>query len=218
MDRAIRVWDLATGACTCTLEGQVLYVTSVAITPDGVSVVSGSWDSTIRVWDLATGSCTQALEGHSLYVTSVALTSDGKLLVSGSRDSTIKVWDMAKGTCERSLHGHTQEIRKLAISPDGRLVTSWTADGMRVWPLHHEAEPHQARPPALVAQSKDGVLVEVLRGSDLQLLGSLVFSEQIALHTLCWVQPSGQRAIAQRQSHRNLTLGECVASAICRDH
>ncbi len=48
-DKTVRVWDLASGRCEATLEGHGGYVTSVAVSPDGKRVVSGSADNTVRV-------------------------------------------------------------------------------------------------------------------------------------------------------------------------
>jgi len=63
-----------------TLEGHSDSVTSVAFSPDGTQVVSGSDDRTLRLWDAATGAALQTLEGHTGYVSSVAFSPDGKLL------------------------------------------------------------------------------------------------------------------------------------------
>jgi len=54
-------------------------VSSVAFSPDGKQVVSGSGDRTIRLWDATTGASLQTLEGHSDLVSSVAFSPDGKL-------------------------------------------------------------------------------------------------------------------------------------------
>jgi len=51
---------------------------SVAFSPDGKQVVSGSDDRTVRLWDAATGALQQTLEGHSDLVSSVAFSPDGK--------------------------------------------------------------------------------------------------------------------------------------------
>jgi WD40 repeat protein len=71
-DKTARVWDLASGQCTATLEGHSSYVTSVAFSPDGRLLATASHDETARVWDLASGKCTATLEGHSSYVRSLA--------------------------------------------------------------------------------------------------------------------------------------------------
>ncbi|EKX32235.1 hypothetical protein GUITHDRAFT_57689, partial [Guillardia theta CCMP2712] len=69
------------------LEGHSDWVTSVAISEDGKTAVSGSWDNTLRVWDLASMTEKACLEGHSDTVESVAISGDGKTAVSSCMDS-----------------------------------------------------------------------------------------------------------------------------------
>ncbi|KIM72106.1 hypothetical protein PILCRDRAFT_16443 [Piloderma croceum F 1598] len=72
------------------LHGHSGLVCSVAFSPDGSRIVSGSFDITIRLWDAETGDAIgKPLEGHSSHVNSVAFSPDGSHIVSGSLDETI---------------------------------------------------------------------------------------------------------------------------------
>ena len=59
-------------SCLQTLEGHSGCVNSVAFSPDGQKIVSGSDDKTVKVWDATTGSLLQTLNGHSDAVKSIA--------------------------------------------------------------------------------------------------------------------------------------------------
>src|SRR5438309_1868007 len=80
-----------------TLQGHKSMVFSVAYSPDGKTLASGSNDATIRLWDVATGKERATLQGHKDLVRSVAYSPDGKTLASGSNDATIRLWDVATG-------------------------------------------------------------------------------------------------------------------------
>ena len=118
------------------LQGHTDWVKSVAFSPDGRHIVSGSDDSTIRVWDAQTGvQVGSSLQGHTGWVNSVAFSSDGRHIVSGSYDRTIRVWDAQTGVqVGNSLQGHTQVVKSVAFSPDGRHIVSGSNDRtIRVW-------------------------------------------------------------------------------------
>jgi WD40 repeat protein len=105
-------------------------VTSVAFSPDGRRIVSGSWDKTVRIWDAETGAQVSApLVGHSGSVTSVAFSPDGRRIVSGSYDETVRIWDAETGAqVSAPLVGHSDEVTSVAFSPDGRRIVSGSDD------------------------------------------------------------------------------------------
>ena len=67
---------------------------SVAFSPDGTKIVSGSGDNTVRIWDAIAGTLVSTLQGHSSDVTSVAFSPDGTKIVSGSYDNTVHTGDV----------------------------------------------------------------------------------------------------------------------------
>ncbi|KAK3946936.1 hypothetical protein QBC32DRAFT_112172 [Pseudoneurospora amorphoporcata] len=126
--------ELDWNACLQTLEGHSGTVYSVAFSPDGQRLASGSWEDTIKIWDPASGSCLQTLKGHSGTVASVAFSPDGQRLASGSGDKTIKIWDPASGSCLQTLEGHSGTVNSMAFSPDGqRLASGLGDDTIKIW-------------------------------------------------------------------------------------
>jgi tricorn protease-like protein len=101
---------------------------SVAFSPDGRRLASGSWNNTIKLWDVATGQEVRTLSGHNSGVLSVAFSPDGRLLASASGDHTVKLWDVETGQEVRTLREHTDVVRSVAFSPDGRLLASGSDD------------------------------------------------------------------------------------------
>ena len=88
----IKIWDANTGECLKTLEGHSEDVFSVAYSPNGTKIISGSGDETIKIWDANTGECLKTLKGHLDIIWSVAFSPDGKRIISGSSNHTIKIW------------------------------------------------------------------------------------------------------------------------------
>ena len=83
-------------ALSQTLTGNSEAISSLAISPDNSTLISGSRDNTIKIWNSGTGELIRTLTGHSDSVLSVAISPDGKTLVSGSDDKTIKIWRVAQ--------------------------------------------------------------------------------------------------------------------------
>jgi WD40 repeat protein/serine/threonine protein kinase len=117
-----------------TLVGHTDTVWSVAFSPDGQRLASGSSDQTVKIWDSATGNELFALRGHAGPVLGVAVSSDGQRLASGSSDQTVRTWDSATGKELVALKGHGAVVSSVAFSPDGQRVASGSSDQtVKIW-------------------------------------------------------------------------------------
>lgn len=114
-------------------------VGSIAFSPDGKILASGSWDNTIILWNLATGKpIGEPLTGHSNSVTRVAFSPDGSILASGSSDQTVILWDVSavlntsvpkSQHIDKFLAGHSKTVSSVVFSPDSKTLISGSYDG-----------------------------------------------------------------------------------------
>ena len=129
----IHLWDPLTGQTTATLRHDAA-ISSIAFSPDGMLLASGSEDSTVQLWNPETQVIEAVLRGHTDGVLDVAFSPDSLLLASGSADGTIRLWNPETRTLEAVLRGHTNSVLSVAFSPDGMLLASGSADGTaRLW-------------------------------------------------------------------------------------
>lgn len=110
-----------------TIVGHNAWVTSVAFSPDGRLMASGSDDTTIKLWDTMAGTIYKTFTGHSRFVTSVAFSPDSKFVASGSYDNSLMLWQTG-GTMQKILGNHLNRVTSVAFSPDGELVASGCYD------------------------------------------------------------------------------------------
>ena len=144
-------------------EGHTQDVNSIAFSPDGSILASGSDDDTILLWDVATGQLKNILEDptsdwHHVY-TSVAFSPDGSILASGieNDDNPIILWDVATGTHQKTLKGIRGDvtITTIAFSPDGSTLASADENGIILWKLpstHVRITPYPVKAPAIGGQ------------------------------------------------------------------
>jgi WD40 repeat protein/serine/threonine protein kinase len=127
-------WQRRVHQAPKTLRGHLGEITSVAFSPDGQRIVTGSSDGTAKIWDAATGKEVFTLQGHFQEIISATFSPDGQRIATGSRDQTAKIWEAASGKVLVTLQGHGDRVNSVVFSPDGRRVATGSSDGTaKVW-------------------------------------------------------------------------------------
>jgi len=177
------------------LLGHTDWVNSVAFSPDGRILASGSADRTIKLWQVSDGHLLQTLSQDSGGVTSVAFSVDGRVLASGTDETEINLWRTSDGSLLHTLQNGENPLESpvcgLAFSPDGKLLAAGSQNySVEVWRLSDdtpflriktiggcapESSPHPALSPgrATWATSVAGDIVDLWRVSDGVLVGSV---------------------------------------------
>ncbi|HEV7881232.1 MAG TPA: c-type cytochrome [Bradyrhizobium sp.] len=110
-------------------------VRALAISSDGQTAISGSFDSTAIRWSLTHNAAEQVLRFHDDAVNAVVLFKDGRAATAGA-DGRIAIWTAGNAQPDAVLEGHTAPIAALAVSPDGTALASASWDQtVRLWPL-----------------------------------------------------------------------------------
>jgi cytochrome c len=132
---ALAVLSIGATSAFAQLRGHGGPVRALAISPDGLSAISGSFDSTAIRWSLAHNAAEQVLRFHSDAVNAVAWLKDGRTATAGA-DGRIAIWVTGRAEPATVLEGHTAPIVALAVSPDGTTLASASWDHtVRLWPL-----------------------------------------------------------------------------------
>src|SRR5437764_450547 len=103
-DKTVRIWDARDGKYLRECKGHTEIVDTLAFSPDGKTLASGSADKSVKLWNPQEGKEIKTLTGHKESVYTVAFSPNGELLASGSNDTTIKLWDV-KGQKELKMFG-----------------------------------------------------------------------------------------------------------------
>ncbi|MEH1812103.1 MAG: serine/threonine-protein kinase [Nostoc sp.] len=145
-DRTIRLWQIKGSprkiqnrpcySLLSTLSGHAWAVLTVAFSPDGQILATGSDDNTIKLWEVNTGQLICTLVGHSWSVVAVAFTADGETLLSASCDKTVKLWRVSTAEEIVTLSGHIDTVSAVAVSKVTQLIASGSRDKtIKLWQL-----------------------------------------------------------------------------------
>jgi cytochrome c len=122
------------GQAAAQLRGHGGPVRALAISGDGATALSGSFDTSAILWSLRHDAARQVLRFHDSAVNAVALLPDGRAATAGE-DARIALWTLGNSTPTAVLEGHQGPIVGLAMSPDGTLASASWDGTIRLWPL-----------------------------------------------------------------------------------
>src|SRR5258708_22335901 len=128
----VRVWKERGRLLHLAWQAHTDVVSTLAFSPDGSTLVSGSWDGTLKLWNLPSGALLWRGR-HTNTISCVAFSPDGRLLASCGRDATVQFWDAHSGTNLQVLP-HPGAVYRVTWSPEGDLLASGDfAGSLRLW-------------------------------------------------------------------------------------
>ncbi len=142
---ALRIFDTRSGSPTAIGLSEHAHdnvIQSVAFSPDGRHIVTGSYDGTIKLWGASDGSLVWSAAPQLGDVWCVRWNPDGSRLAAGGRDRSVRILDAANGRELLALRGPTGTIMSLDFSPDGLRIAagSWSRE-IFIWDAAPAGQP-----------------------------------------------------------------------------
>lgn len=119
-DGRIAIWTVGKAEPDAVLEGHAAPIVALAVSPDGATIASASWDHTVRLWPLA-GGVPRVLEGHTQNVNGVAFAADGRAVISVSYDQSVRIWPLSDSQTPTVVAMPTP-LNSVAIGSDGEIA------------------------------------------------------------------------------------------------
>ena len=135
-DRAVILWDTATGSIEQDFIGHLSFILSVAYSADATRILTASPDDTARLWAVVSADELRFFSGHAGDVTAAVFSPEENIVLTGSTDGTAKLWNLNRENVIGTFFGHTGAVNDVDFSPDGLLVLTGSDDDTAVlWPL-----------------------------------------------------------------------------------
>ncbi len=230
----IALYEVETLAHVHTFEGHTSLVTSVAFSPDGQTLASGSDDKMVRLWSVAEKKPLHTFEGHINKVTSVAFSPDGQMLAScsgydpvqlwlpwhmfgehsqtlasGSGDNTVRLWSVVEKKPLHTFEGYSSYVTSVAFSPDGQTLALGSGDNtVRLWSVAEKKLLH-------TFEGHSGYVTSVAFSPDGQTLASGSDDDTVRLWSVAEKEPlhtfkghtSGVKSVAFSPDGQTLASG-----------
>jgi WD40 repeat protein len=109
----IKIWNLIEGQVTKTLDGNRSLITSLAVSPNGLKIVLGSFDHSVQIWSMVTGKLLDTFNDHANGVISLAISHDNLKTVSCDIGRNILIWNLETGQLLNKLTDPTDIVSKV---------------------------------------------------------------------------------------------------------
>lgn len=131
--KTISQWDLHDDRLLTTLKGHAEIVTTIALSRDGCTLISGGNDKLLKLWNLNTGQQQKVIAAHRDRIHCLAVHPNGDWFASSSEDGMVKLWDIWTGQ-QLAMLRHAWSANSIAFSSDGEWLVSGSSDEtIRIW-------------------------------------------------------------------------------------